>query len=87
VLFNFHELRPLPLIHEANNIIMDLRVNNPIFPPITFRAVVSVINPTNRIRKLLINKATITKHIKGRANNEVVYPLGGQVVKSLGLTR
>ena len=72
---------------RANNMIVDSRVNNPTFPPTTFRVVVSVINPTYHIQNLLINKATTTKHTKGPANNGVGYPLDGQVIKSLDLTR
>jgi hypothetical protein len=46
-----------------------------------------VINSTYHLPNLIINKATTIKHIKGPANNEVRYPLGGQIVKPLDLTR
>jgi hypothetical protein len=67
--------------------IVDSRVINLTFSLTTFRMVVSVINSTYHLRNLLINKATTIKHIKGPANNEVRYPLGGQIVKPLDLTR
>ena len=87
VLYNLHKWGALLPIYRANNIIVNSRVINLIFTPTTFRVVVLVINLTYHIRNLLINKTTITKHTKGPENNEVGYPLGGQVVKLLDLTR
>jgi hypothetical protein len=87
LLHNLQGLAPLPPTPGANNMIVNSRVINPIFPPTIFRVVVSVVNPTYHIRNLLINKATITKYTKGPANNGVGYPLGDQVVKPLDLTR
>jgi hypothetical protein len=87
LLHNLQVLGPSPPTLGANNMILDSGVINPTFPTTTFRVVVSVVNPTYYIRNLLINKATTTKHTKGPANNGVGYPLGGQVVKSLDLTR
>ena len=80
--YNLHKLGSLLPIYGTNNIIVDSRVIKLIFPPTTFIVVVSVINPTYHIWKLLINKSTTTKHTKGHE-----YPLGGQVVNSLDLTR
>ena len=75
LLHNLHKLGPLLPIHGANNIIMASRIINPTFPPTIFKVVVSVINPTYHIRNLLINKVTITKHIKGPETTELDTPL------------
>ena len=87
MLYNFHKLKPLFPIYEANNIIVDSRVINSTFSPTTFRVVMSVINLTYCIRNLLINKATTTKPAEGPENNGVRYNIGGQVVKPLDLMR
>lgn len=87
MLHNLYGLGPSLPIHRANNTIMDSRIINPIFPPTIFRMVMSVINPTYHIWNLLINIATTPKHTKGPKNNEVGYPLSGQVIKPLDLTR
>ena len=74
-------------MYGANNIMMNSRIINPIFPSTTFRMVVSVINPTYHIENLLIFKATTTKHTKEPKNSGIGYSLGGQMIKPLDLTR
>ena len=75
LLYNIQGLGPSPPTLGANNMIVNLRVINSTFPPITFRVVVSVINPTYHIRNVLIRKTTTTKHTKGPPTMELGTPL------------
>ena len=75
LLHNLQGLGVSPPTLGANNMIVDLRVINLIFPPTTFRVVVSVINPTYDVRNLLINKTPTIKHTKGPQTMELGTPL------------